>query len=239
MRLQHPEGDRGTLTARVYETLRDAIVSGELGAGSRHSIYELADVLAVSRTPVREALLKLADQGIVRFERNRGVVILKTTAEDLEEIFAVRLLLEVPATRRATQLMRDDELAELRAALRRLGDASVTPEHDVRERLRRDAQFHRVLLGAARNRRLVEMVDALRDLQIVRAVTTVGVTGHPEPIFRDHQEILRRVEQRDPAGAAEAMAAHIAGTARTLLGRDLDAVSLTEGLAPLASRAGD
>ena len=206
---------------RVYETLRDAVVSGELAPGTLYSVYGLADVLAVSRTPVREALLKLEDQGIVRFERNRGVIIRETTAEDLEEIFAIRLLLEVPATARATQLMRDDEIDGLRVAFDQLREASVVAGHDVRERLRRDARFHHVLLAGARNRRLVEAVDALRDLQIVRAVTTVGVTGHPEPILEEHEAILRRVEQRDAAGAAQAMAAHIAGTARGLVGREL------------------
>src|SRR5437773_4607603 len=89
---------RESLAERVYEQIRNAIIMGELAPESRHSVNELATILSVSRTPVREALLKLADQGMVRFHRNVGVVILPTTIHDLEEVFSVRLLLEVPAT---------------------------------------------------------------------------------------------------------------------------------------------
>jgi DNA-binding GntR family transcriptional regulator len=69
-------------------------VDGRLEAGERYSVAQLAERFGVSRTPVREALLVLERQGVVRFERNRGVRVLETTAHDLEEVFALRLLLE-------------------------------------------------------------------------------------------------------------------------------------------------
>ena len=101
--LESLTGDRSTLTTRALEALRAAIVDGRLVAGERYSVAQLAERFGVSRTPVREALLVLERQGVVRFERNRGVRVLETTAHDLEEVFALRLLLEVPATRRACE----------------------------------------------------------------------------------------------------------------------------------------
>jgi len=90
-----------SVNARVLSALRAAVITGELAPGSLYSVQTLADQLGVSRTPVREALIKLAQQGMVRFERNRGVRVLLTSLHDLEEVFALRLLLEPPAVRRA------------------------------------------------------------------------------------------------------------------------------------------
>ena len=90
-----------SLTDRAHAEIRRAIISGQLLPGSIHSIYKIAETLGASRSPVREALVKLAEQGMVSFERNRGVRILSTSLHDLEEILSLRLLLDVPATRRA------------------------------------------------------------------------------------------------------------------------------------------
>ena len=117
--LESLSGDRATLTSRALEALRAAIVDGRLEAGERYSVAQLAERFGVSRTPVREALLVLERQGVVRFERNRGVRVLETTAHDLEEVFALRLLLEVPATRRACALLTRDDLAALERELGR------------------------------------------------------------------------------------------------------------------------
>src|ERR1044072_7719633 len=84
-----------TLTARVTEAMRAAIVDGRLVAGHRYSVAELAQAFGVSRTPVREGLLMLERHGMVQFERNRGVRVLETTAHDLEEILELRMLIEV------------------------------------------------------------------------------------------------------------------------------------------------
>ena len=70
-----------------------------------HSVGSLAEMLGVSRTPVREALIELASRGMVRFERNRGVRVVETSVHDLDEIFEMRRLLEPPAARKAVEQM--------------------------------------------------------------------------------------------------------------------------------------
>src|SRR6185437_3348958 len=98
----------------------------------------LADQLGVSRTPVREALIKLAQQGMVRFERNRGVRVLLTSLHDLEEVFALRLLLEPPAVGRAVARLDAAQCRELRRLLAhmeraaRADDEFTMFEHDRR-----------------------------------------------------------------------------------------------------------
>ncbi len=210
--------ERETLNDRVYESIRNAIILGELAPGSLHSVYELADVLEVSRTPVREALVRLADQGMVAIERNKGARILQTSAHDLEEIYTIRLLLEVPATFRATVLITDNERHRLRQELDAL--RTITDAADTRELLEQDANFHRVIIRASGNRRLADYIDTLRDLQMIRNASTLNRSRSLEDIVRDHALICERVEAGDAKGAALAMRDHIATTSRLLLAQE-------------------
>jgi DNA-binding GntR family transcriptional regulator len=133
-------GDRATLTSRALDALRAAIVDGRLQAGERDSVARLAERFGVSRTPVREALVVLERQGVVRFERNRGVRVLETTAHDLEEVFELRLLLEVPATRRACELLDSTDLAALDHELEAM--ARLAEEGDEDAFMAHDKRFH-------------------------------------------------------------------------------------------------
>ncbi|WP_370467434.1 GntR family transcriptional regulator [Pseudonocardia hydrocarbonoxydans] len=204
--------------ARVLGALRTAVISGELAPGSLHSVQQLATQLGVSRTPVREALIQLAQQGIVRFERNRGVRVLQTSLHDLEEVFALRLLLEVPATRRACALLDATGRRDLRRifrAMERAADADdefALWEHDRR--------FHRAVLEASGNRRLAQYVDGLRDTVLRRGVSTARSSRSLHDIVAEHVVILERIEAGDPDGAAAAMHAHVRHTAELLIAQE-------------------
>jgi DNA-binding GntR family transcriptional regulator len=215
-----PLGVRPSRTQEVLDVLRASIIAGELVSGSLHSVTELAETLAVSRTPVREALIDLATRGMVRFERNRGVRILGTSIHDLEEIFEIRLMLEVPAARRAAARMSPAEVRGLRgrlAAMERAAEAG-----DVARLWVHDREFHVALLVASGNRRLAEYVDTLRDMVLVRGVTTAGRARSLEAIVAEHRAILERVEAGDPEGTAAAVTAHIEQTARLLIAQEQD-----------------
>jgi DNA-binding GntR family transcriptional regulator len=207
--------ERESLAEMVYGSIRDAIIFGELTPNSLHSVHELATLLNVSRTPVREALIKLADQGMVRFERNRGFRILQTTIHDLEEIFSLRMLLEVPATYRAAEQFAAADLRELRQSLDKL--ETVAAGDTTRDHLEHDAQFHRVIMRAAGNERLTNFIDSLRDLQMARGVSTVGITRELSDVYNDHLAIYQKISEGDARGAAVAMQDHIMLAARLLL----------------------
>jgi DNA-binding GntR family transcriptional regulator len=211
-------GDRATLTTRALEALRAAIVDGRLEAGERYSVARLAARFGVSRTPVREALLVLERQGVVRFERNRGVRVLETTAHDLEEVFALRLLLEVPATRRACDLLSDDDLAALGRELRAMG--RLAKEGDEGAFMAHDKRFHEIILRGSGNRRLTTIVSQLRDLVRFRGASTVGRSRDLQAILSEHVVILDALRARDAAGAARAMRAHLLETGRLLLAQE-------------------
>jgi DNA-binding GntR family transcriptional regulator len=215
----------GSLTSKVGEALRSAIVAGELSAGELYSVHDLAATLGVSRTPVREALIQLASKGMVRFERNRGVRILQTSAHDLEEVFELRLLLEVPSARLAVDRIGQDGIAEMEAILGLMNRAAA--DGDEQSLMRHDRRFHGLILEAAGNDRLAVFVDSLRDLVLTRGVSTAGASRSLQDIADEHVPILERIKAGDGDGAAEAMRAHVLRTAQLLLTQEFDASTET------------
>jgi DNA-binding GntR family transcriptional regulator len=208
------------LAKKVYEALRNAIILGELVPGSLHSVPSLAAALQTSRTPVREALLKLADQGMVRFERNRGTRILQTTIHDLEEMFSLRLLLEVPATYRAAQQAGPNDLKALADALGAMRRVAASRSSNPKEHLAPDSRFHRTIALASGNKRLANIVETLFDLQMTRGVSTWGINREIADICNDHETIYQRIAAGDAMGAALAMRDHIALTARIIIAQE-------------------
>jgi DNA-binding GntR family transcriptional regulator len=215
----------GSLTSKVGEALRSAIVSGELTAGELYSVHDLAATLGVSRTPVREALIQLSSKGMVAFERNRGVRILQTSAHDLEEVFELRLLLEVPSARLAVARMGADDIARLEELLRLMDRAADAG--DEQGLMAYDRRFHRLILEAAGNERLAVFVDSLRDLVLTRGVSTAGASRSLHDIAHEHVAVLERIKAGDGAGAAEAMRGHVLRTAQLLLTQEFDASTET------------
>jgi DNA-binding GntR family transcriptional regulator len=210
--------DRVTLAGRALAGLRVAIVDGRLEAGERYSVAALADRLGVSRTPVREALLVLERQGLVRFERNKGVRILAPSAADLEEVFVLRVLLEVPAARRACTRLSDDELDALDRELDAMAAAAERGAEG--PFMAHDQRFHEIVLDAAGNRRLAAQVDQLRDQVRLRGASTVGRSRDLATIHAEHVTIREALRARDKEAAAAAMRAHLVATGRLLVAQE-------------------
>jgi DNA-binding GntR family transcriptional regulator len=211
-------GDRVTLAGQALAGLRAAIVDGRLEAGERYSVGALADRLGVSRTPVREALLVLERQGLVRFERNKGVRIVAPSAADLEEVFVLRLLLEVPAVRRAASRLTEEDLDALDRELDAMADEIARGGEG--PFMAHDQRFHAILLDAAGNRRLAAQVDQLRDHVRLRGASTVGRSRDLAAIHAEHVTIRDALRSRDPEAAASAMRAHLLATGTLLVAQE-------------------
>lgn len=221
-------GDHSTLTSRALDALRAAIVDGRLAPGERYSVAQLAERFGVSRTPVREALLVLERQGVVRFERNRGVRVLETTAHDLEEVFALRLLLEVPATRRACELLDAAGMAALECELAAM--ERLAREADEGAFMAHDRRFHEIVLESSGNRRLTAIVGQLRDSVRFRGASTVGRSRDLQAILEEHVAILDALRAGDARGAANAMRRHLRTTGRLLIAQERAEAPLWGGL---------
>ena len=212
------------LARSAYEEIRRSILSGDLQGGSLTSVRALSEALGMSRTPVREALVELANDRLVAFERNRGVRICETGRHDIEEIFEMRLLLEVPAASVAAQRMSATGLQELGGALFGMKDHLS----DETEFMRFDWGFHRKLLEVTGNERIVETVEGLRDQIRTRGISTVGRSRQLDEIVAEHQAIFDAVAQGDGEAAADSMEAHLSTTRALLLAQEDPSANKTD-----------
>lgn len=204
---------RENLKNRAYEFLREAIVTGRLEDGSQHSIYGISDELGISRTPVREAVLQLANVGLVSIEKNRGFRIRGTSVKRLQDIFELRLLLEVPAAFGAAA-NHDVQLIEaLHGAVS--GMSAALAENDEQAFRSHDRLFHDLIARAAGNQQLCSTLDSLREV-IVHPVSNYGVRDSQE-IIDEHAHIADAIARGDALASVHAMRAHLVNTADQLL----------------------
>jgi DNA-binding GntR family transcriptional regulator len=204
------------LTQRAYDEIRRAILAGALPQGSLTSVRALSEELRISRTPVREALVELANDRLVAFEKNRGVRIIATQRHDIEEIFAVRMLLEVPSIRTAVALMEPVDIDELK---RHLDEMQAHLDNE-EEFMRHDWRFHRKLLEVTRNGRILSVVESVRNQTRARGISTVGRSRPLESILKEHRSIYSAVRKRDSEGAAAALTEHLKNTRELLLAQE-------------------
>jgi len=208
----------------AFATIRQRILMGELAPGSRHSVYRLADELGVSRTPVREAVLRLADLGLVTIERNRGITIRGVQAEDVRDVFELRLLLEVPAAAGAAELADGPLIARLRSSLAHMRRAAE--REDENTFMHHDRELHAALGEALGNDRLAREVDRLRDSIQVRGVSTAARSRSLVEIADEHAPIVEAISAHDSQAAATAMRDHLTRTADLILAQFPDAPAL-------------
>ncbi|QGG42595.1 FCD domain-containing protein [Aeromicrobium yanjiei] len=213
-------GERGTMarvstTERVFASLRESIVAGEFPAGSLHSIYRLADLLEVSRTPVREAVLRLADIGLVTIERNRGVRIRGVSVADVREVFELRLMIEVPAAAYAAAHADAETVATIEAELSAM--RACVAHDDEAEFTAHDRLLHHAIGAATGNARLQAEVATLRDSIQARGASTISRSRDMADVAQEHAPIVAAISTRDPAAAAAHMEEHLVHTASLLM----------------------
>lgn len=200
--------DGGSMRARVTEGLRAAIVTGELEPGHVYSAPRLGARFGVSATPVREAMLDLVKEGLVRTVRNKGFEVLAPSPVALHDILEIRLLLEVPIVERlARRGVREADLANLSP----LAEQTVRAAEDlnVMNHVAGDLQFHLALLDLWGNNELTETVRAFRSrsrlagLWVEENHAAMLVSAH------EHVALVELLREQDTSGAAALMESHI------------------------------
>lgn len=199
----------------AFRVLRERILSGEFPRGSQHSVYRLAEELQLSRTPVREAVIRLADLRLVEIERRRGFTVRGLQVDDIRELFEIRMFLEIPSVERACRSFGDGEIENLRAHLEELEDAAERQDKEAFGVL--DQQFHACILRGAKNKRLIELLDEIRTSSRLSGVSSVTEKRTFRQIYLEHKRIFDAIEARDAEAAVAMMQAHLFSTATTLM----------------------
>lgn len=200
----------------AYGELKRRIMHGALPPGTRMLERAVADLLSMSRTPVREAMIRLAQEGLIDVRPRHGMTVLAITIDDLEEIYAVRAPLEAAAVRlAATRGLRDDELSGLSDALDAM-DAALAANR-MSDWAREDSGFHRLLVESSGNQRLIAIIETLRG-QLHRAtMATCDLRDTPHRSNIEHREVLDAIAARLPERAERLHAEHLQRTGAMLI----------------------
>lgn len=200
----------------VFETLREAIIQGDLSPGERLMEVQVAEELGVSRTPVREAIRKLELEGLVVMVPRKGAYVADISLRDLSDVFEVRRALEGLAAELAADRATDEEIEELERTLVKISDA--IENNRVEDTVELDTQFHELLYAASRNERLRGILSQLRE-QIHRyRLQSWTRPNRARVAFEEHRAIVEAVAERNPELAKERAIAHIDSAESVFLG---------------------
>ncbi|MGP3949047.1 GntR family transcriptional regulator [Streptomyces sp. 7N604] len=205
--------ERRNIRDHVAHALRAALIAGELRPGVVYSAPALAGQFGVSPTPVREAMLDLAKEGLVEPVRNKGFRITAVSERDLDEYTEIRRLIEVPLVGRITRTADRGELEALRAIAARI--VAAARAGDLIGYLEHDRRFHLSLLSLAGNQRLVEVVGDLRKRSRLYGLNSLAEKGVLVASAEEHEQLLDLMLAGDAEGAEDCMRDHL-GHVRTL-----------------------
>lgn len=211
-----PAPARRTAQELVRDTVRRAILNGEIRGGTRLVQAELAAKLDVSTTPVREALRSLAAEGLVRLDSHRGAVVRSFTRDEVMEIFELRAVLEPIVLQRAIPRVTSEQIqaaAEI--------EAEMSQELDPARWAQLNHMFHGVFMSAAQSERLRQMVESLQDSFSAYIVSAMMIDDSRRSQANDqHRALLRAVRARNEESATAAMVAHMKLTLDGILALD-------------------
>ena len=202
--------DRGAtpLSAAVYHAISQALRTGRLPANSRLIESDLASALAVSRTPVRDALRRLESDGLVRSEPNRGYVV-ADLMEDVAHVFLIRERLEGLAAAMAAESITRPELEGLDRLQRDMEDILARRPTDVDRLVELNGELHRRITEASRSRRLIQLVERLHPQYMSYQVLRLYTDEQRGRSIREHREILDALWQRDSETAERVIHRHL------------------------------
>lgn len=205
------------LRQQALARLRSGIVTGHIEAGRLYPVAQFATELGVSATPVREALLDLAKEGLVEVVRNRGFRVVQLTDRDLDEIFHLRLMLEAPALREICGKLSPAELAEHRCDAEAIVDCARAD--DLPGFLEADRRFHMRLLERTGNRRLCAIVGELRDLARLYGLGDLIGSDVFLHSAEEHLELLDALEAGDVRAVEQRITGHLQHTREIWAGK--------------------
>ena len=191
----------------VFNTLRVAILKGELEPGERLMEIQLAERLGVSRTPIREAIRKLELEGLVLMIPRKGAEVAKISEKSLRDVLEVRRSLEELAAELACQRMDAEALKDLEDAQKAFIQAVESGE--TMTMAEADEHFHDVIYMGTDNTRLVQILNNLREQMYRYRLEYIKDAEKRQILLVEHESILRAIRSRHVAEAKEAVRAHI------------------------------
>jgi DNA-binding GntR family transcriptional regulator len=191
----------------VFNTLRQAILRGEMEPGERLMEIQLAQKLGVSRTPIREAIRKLELEGLVIMIPRKGAEVAHITEKDMRDVLEVRCTLEELAVELACKKATPENIAELRSANKVFESAIVS--RDLMSIVDADVQFHDVIYSMTDNQRLIQIINKLREQMYRYRLEYIKDARSHSILISEHEDIIDKIEKNDIAAAKAVIRQHI------------------------------
>jgi DNA-binding GntR family transcriptional regulator len=185
----------------AYQALKKKILTGFFAGSERLREIEVAELLEMGRTPVREALKRLEDEGLLTHESRRGLVVTTLDQQAVTELYAMREVLEAAAAAFAARHATDAEMANMASILQEQA-AGADP-------VELNQQFHQAIYGAAHNRHLIRSLQALTDSTYLLGRSTLASKARAEIAGQEHADLLEAIRSRDEQRASNTAREHI------------------------------
>lgn len=202
-------GGRSSTRDRVYAVIRKRIMTGELPPGSRLVASQIAASVKASRTPVREAFLRLVTEGLAD-ETPSGLVVKELTEEEIADLYEVRVPLEATAARLAAMHRSSLHLTQIEALHERFAAAAREPHPDLEALAALNLELHRAICYATRNQLLLEFMSRIYDALGRFRRTTFQYPGRLLEVVAEHEDLVRAIAARDAERAEEIAGDHMA-----------------------------
>lgn len=191
----------------VFNTLRKAILRGDLSPNERLMEMQLANRLGVSRTPVREAIRKLELEGLVVMLPRRGAKVAQITVKSIKDVLEIRRVLEVLAVTKACKNITDEEIGRLKTSFKDFKE--IVGSDDLTKVAECDVEFHEIIYNATNNPKLIGILHNLREQMYRYRVEYIKDKTSHQMLVKEHEEMLNAIINRDAKMAGKIAVKHI------------------------------
>ncbi|MCF6094863.1 GntR family transcriptional regulator [Microaerobacter geothermalis] len=195
------------LYEQIYYSLKKMIMDGVFQPGERIFESKIAREFGISRSPVREAIRSLQNEGLLILDQKSQILVYRPSLHDIKEIYQCRMALESMAASLAASQVNDQEIEELEQVLSLTKKA--LEENDPNEAINQNAKFHDLIIQFSRNRRLQTQLESLRALTHFYRVHNFQGKSRGRTILSDHHGILTELKNRNPEKASHVMSQHM------------------------------
>ncbi len=199
----------------VFNTLRQAILKGELEPGERLMEITLANKLGVSRTPIREAIRKLELEGLVNMIPRKGAVVASISEKDMKDVLEVRITLEELAVSLAVKNMQQEDISQLCDAGKAFENAVIAK--DIVNIVEADVAFHDVIYNKTGNKRLIQIINNLREQMYRYRLEYIKDARTHSILISEHNDIINCISRKDIEEAKKAVREHISNQERGIV----------------------
>lgn len=205
----------GTLQHQAYERIKTLLINGQLEFDRVYSATHFAEILGVSRTPIREALLQLTAEGYFVSLRGRGFKIKKFSAKEIQDFFEARKMIEAYVIERLVDDVNEDDLKPLDDSLEHM--MKGFEKSGFYSFLQADKSFHMNLIHRYENSLLESIMGNIRDSISILGQRALTNPDRVQEVIKEHQDILAALHQRDKLEAVRTLKFHLDATEKSLL----------------------